>query len=45
MEFFGDYPPPRPGLLMLVYLPYVVLPLLVLWRLRESSPFTRVAVR
>lgn len=45
MEFFGDHPPPRPGLLLLVYLPYVLLPLLVIWRLRESMPFTRVVDR
>lgn len=45
MEFFGDHPPPRPGLLMLVYLPYLLLPLLVLWRLRQPTPFTRVVSR
>jgi hypothetical protein len=41
MEIFGDHPPPRLGVLMLVYLPYVLLPMLVLWRLRGPRPFTR----
>ncbi len=41
MEVFGDQPAPRLGILLLVYLPYVMLPLLVLWRLRSPTPFTR----
>jgi hypothetical protein len=41
MEAFGEHPPPSFALLIPVYLPYVVLPLVVLWRLRERSPFTR----
>lgn len=42
MEYFGDYPPPRPWLLLGVYLPYAVLPVLVLVRLRDDRPFTRM---
>jgi hypothetical protein len=41
MEMFGEHPAPHLGLLLLVYLPYVVLPVLVLWRLRGPTPFTR----
>jgi hypothetical protein len=41
MEVFGEHPAPRLGLLLLVYLPYLVLPLLVLGRLRGPTPFTR----
>lgn len=45
MEFFGDYPPPRPGLMMMVYLPYLLLPLVVVCRLREPTPFSRISDR
>lgn len=40
MELFGDHPPPHPGLLLAIYLPYLVLPFVVLWRLRSPKPFT-----
>jgi hypothetical protein len=42
MEFFGEYPPARPIVLLLVYLPYVILPLAVLVRMREPRPFSRM---
>lgn len=42
MEMFGELPAPKPGLLLMIYLPYAVLPVVVLARLRESRPFTRV---
>jgi hypothetical protein len=42
MEFFGEYPPARPGALLLVYLPYVIVPIVVLARLREDKPFSRM---
>ncbi|PRQ06447.1 EXPERA domain-containing protein [Enhygromyxa salina] len=38
MEFFGDYPPPRPGLLLAIYLPYAVVPILALWRFSRPPP-------
>ncbi len=41
MELFGELPAPRPGLMLLVYLPYLVLPIAVLIRLRGPRPFTR----
>jgi hypothetical protein len=41
MELFGALPSPRPVLMLLVYLPYLVLPFVVLARLRTSTPFTR----
>jgi hypothetical protein len=41
MEFFGEHPPPRPGLLLLVYLPYALVPALIGLRLRGPQPFTR----
>ena len=43
MEAFGDLPSPHLGLLMLVYLPYAVVPVAVLYRMRGASPFTRPA--
>lgn len=43
MEVFGDQPAPRLGILLMVYLPYVLLPVSVLWRLRTATPFTRTA--
>ncbi|NVB39521.1 DUF2781 domain-containing protein [Pseudenhygromyxa sp. WMMC2535] len=42
MEFFGPAPAPHPGLLTLIYLPYVLLPMLALARLRGERPFSRV---
>jgi hypothetical protein len=42
MEFFGEHPSPRPLVLIAVYLPYAVVPLLVAWRLREQRPFSRL---
>ncbi|PRP91381.1 hypothetical protein ENSA5_54980 [Enhygromyxa salina] len=45
MEFFGEHPPVRPALLLGVYLPYVLVPGLVLWRLRAPHAFTRVKPR
>jgi hypothetical protein len=42
MEFFGGYPSPRPVVLLLVYLPYVVVPIAVMLRLRENRPFSRI---
>lgn len=42
MEFFGDFPPPRPGVLAGIYLPYVVVPVWALWRMRGRHPFARV---
>jgi hypothetical protein len=42
MEFFGDYPSPRPAVLLLVYLPYVVIPIAVILRLRDARPFSRM---
>src|SRR5690606_30331745 len=42
MEYFGDYPPPRPWLLLGVYLPYAALPVLVLARLRDDRPSSRM---
>jgi hypothetical protein len=42
MEFFGELPSPRPVVLLLVYLPYVIVPILVILRLREVRPFSRI---
>ena len=42
MEFFGDYPSPRPFMMMLFYWPYVLVPVAVLIRLRETRPFSRM---
>lgn len=42
MEFFGDHPSPHPILLMAVYLPYVIVPIAVLVRMRDDRPFSRV---
>ncbi|MFV8753161.1 EXPERA domain-containing protein [Nannocystaceae bacterium ST9] len=41
MEFLGDHPPPHPGVLLAIYLPYLGLPIALLWRMRSSTPFTR----
>jgi hypothetical protein len=41
MEFFGELPPPRPGLLLGIYLPYALVPLFALWRMRSQHPFSR----
>jgi hypothetical protein len=40
MEFFGELPPPRPGLLIAIYLPYAVVPVLAMWRLWAPHPFS-----
>jgi hypothetical protein len=42
MEFFGEYPTPRPVVLLLVYLPYVIVPFAVIVRMREARPFSRM---
>lgn len=42
MEFFGAHPTPRPAVLLLVYLPYVLVPIAVILRLREAKPFSRM---
>lgn len=42
MEFFGEHPTPRPVVLLLVYLPYMIVPIIVLARLREARPFSRM---
>ncbi len=39
MELFGDHPPPHPGWLLAIYLPYLVLPAATLWRLRSAKSF------
>lgn len=39
MEFRGPYPPPQPALLVAVYLPFVLLPLALIWRLRRPAAF------
>ena len=41
MEFFGDHPPANVPVLIAVYLPYLLLPFVVLWRLRLPRPFSR----
>ena len=41
MEVFGDHPAPNLPLLLAIYLPYVVLPIAVLYRLRSATPFSR----
>ena len=41
MEVFGDHPAPNLPLLLAIYLPYVVLPIAVLCRLRSATPFSR----
>jgi hypothetical protein len=45
MEFFGDHPPPRPGILIAIYLPYVILPVVAVWRVRGKHPFARPIAR
>jgi hypothetical protein len=45
MEFFGEYPPPRPGILIAIYLPYVILPIVAAARVRSSHPFSRSSGR
>jgi hypothetical protein len=42
MEFFGEYPAIRPVVLLLVYLPYVIVPIIVIARLRDARPFSRM---
>jgi hypothetical protein len=39
VELFGDTPPLDLGLFALAYAPYVVVPMLVLWRMRAPDPF------
>lgn len=41
MESFAGMPSPRPLIMLIVYAPYVVVPALVLWRLRSPHPFTQ----
>jgi hypothetical protein len=45
LEFFGEHPPGRPLVLVLVYLPYALVPALVLARLRSPHPFSRAIDR
>lgn len=42
MELFGEHPTPRPVVLLLVYLPYVIVPIAVILRLRSARPFSRM---
>jgi hypothetical protein len=42
MEFFGEYPPARPFVMMLFYWPYVLVPIATMLRLREDRPFSRM---
>lgn len=42
MEFFGEHPSPQPVVLLLVYLPYVIVPIAVIVRLRDVRPFSRM---
>ena len=41
MEFFGPHPPPRPLLTLMVYLPYVLLPIALLIRASKPRLFER----
>lgn len=40
MEFFGDHPPPNIPILLAIYLPYVALPVALVWRVRRPRPFS-----
>jgi hypothetical protein len=42
MEFFGGHPSPRPIVMMGFYVPYVIVPIAVLVRLRDEKPFSRM---
>lgn len=39
MEFFGPLPSPMPATMLAVYLPYMLLPVIVIARMRHERPF------
>ncbi len=39
VEFFGDIPPPHPGIALVAYGAYVAIPVALAWRLRHRKPF------